>query len=98
MFNIMSSYFTLKESYEKGKFTNQYVYSQGPQNNQWRQNPFSNKTLIKPNVAGYYPYKSELVQTKPIGKEYEYKYYYPCSTIFPRSPELVKSGGIIHQP
>jgi hypothetical protein len=92
------SFYTLKESYQNGTFNDQYFQDQFPRHDQWRQNPFSDVPIIRANVAGYYPYQSEVVTTKQPEKPYEYSYYYPCSTIFPKSPELVKSKDIIHQP
>lgn len=92
------AYYTLKESYEKGSFTNQYYSDDFPPHNWWRQDPFSDKTIIRANVAGYYPYPKEIVTQKKPEAQYEYAYYYPCSTIFPKSPELVKTKDIIHQP
>jgi|UniRef100_A0A6C0HDU5 hypothetical protein len=92
------SFHTLKESYMNGTFTNQEYYDQFPFRNWWRQDPFSDKAIIRANVAGYYPYKSDVVVQKPEDPPYEYAYYYACSTIFPKSPGLVKSKDIIHQP
>jgi hypothetical protein len=92
------SFQTLKESYMNGTFTYQRYEDEFPFRNWWRQDPFSDKARIRANVAGYYPYKSDVVKEKKPEEPYEYSYYYACSTIFPKSPGLVKSKDIIHQP
>ncbi len=63
-----------------------------PFRNQWRSNPLSNQSIIKPNVAGYYPYPTRWVKSTPkLTPDYEYKWQYVCSTIFPSSPEYEKN-------
>ncbi len=57
-----------------------------PFHNRWRNNPLSDLSIIQPNIAGYYPYKTEYAKTTTFEKPFEYKWQYVCSTIFPVNP------------
>ena len=57
-----------------------------PFHNRWRNNPLSDSSIIQPNVAGYYPYKSEYVTTHVPEKPFQYAWQYVCSTIYPSNP------------
>ncbi len=62
----------------------------------WRNNPLSDKSIIRPNVAGYYPqpsYKS--VKTIKHDEDWEFSYYTVCSSIVPDSPHYQKTKEII---
>ncbi len=63
-----------------------------PFHNRWRNNPLSDNSYIQPNVAGYYPYNTIWTTKKETtNPDYEYKWQYVCSTIFPSSPSYTKN-------
>lgn len=63
-----------------------------PFHNRWRNNPLSDTSYIQPNVAGYYPYKTIWTTKKAnIPNDYEYKWQYVCSTIYPSSESYTKN-------
>jgi len=63
-----------------------------PFHNRWRNNPLSDQSYIQPNVAGYYPYTTIWTKhTEPTQPDYEYKWQYVCSTIFPSSESYAKN-------
>jgi len=67
-----------------------------PWHNQWRGRPLAQRNFIKTNVAGYYPYyKTNRVIKTPPQKDWQYVWYYPCSTIFPNDPQYVANHEII---
>ena len=88
----MSNYYSMDDGYDKKSF--KYINSKDlfPFRNYWRNNPLSNQSIIKPNVAGYYPYPTIINTTTPsLQPEFEYKWQPVCSTIFPVNPQYVKN-------
>jgi hypothetical protein len=105
------SYYTLKESYTSGKFIDQHPVDDFPFYNKWRNNPLSDHSIIRANVAGYYPYNRRMVQEIPkpvpvpevtypeeliLAKDYSITY--PPTTLISRSIELSKANMINTQP
>ena len=69
-----------------------------PFHDEYRQNPFSETPLIKPNIAGYYPIRSTYTKTKEqpkVDPDYHSEFYYPCTTFFPKFKEYQKNRQII---
>jgi hypothetical protein len=67
-----------------------------PTNDWWRNDPLSDKSIIRPNVAGYRPYarykqKFSSAQKDPWG----YAWYIPCSSKLPASKEYKSTKEII---
>ena len=62
----------------------------------WRQDPLSENTYIRPNVAGYYPYP-KVYEKSVVPNEPEWKMSYTtvCSTIVPDNPQYQKTKEII---
>jgi hypothetical protein len=62
----------------------------------WRNNPLSDKSYIRPNVAGYYPQPVYSI-TKRIKRDEDWQFSYTnvCSTIVPDNPQYVKTKEII---
>ena len=89
----MSNYFSVNDGYNMKSNPITYINSKDlfPFRNQWRSNPLSNKSIIKPNVAGYYPYPTIWNKSTPkLEPDYEYKWQNVCSTIYPVSPAYVE--------
>jgi len=62
----------------------------------WRNNPLSDKSYIRPNVAGYYPqpsYKS--AKTIKHDEDWKFAYNVVCSTITPDNEQYQKTKEII---
>ncbi len=60
--------------------------------NRWRNNPLSDQSIIRANVAGYYPYTTITKKSvPPPEQDYEYKWQYVGSTIYPVSPTYIKN-------
>jgi len=79
---------------------NKYDYIENedwyPFHNQWRGQPLSQKPFIRSNRAGYYPYnKTQRIVKAPPEPEWQYAWYYPCSTIFPSNPQFAADRTII---
>jgi hypothetical protein len=98
-----NSYTRWSTAYDKPStdpYTSKQVAAFYPfQYNWWRENPLSDNTLIRNNVAGSYPQvivKRDINVTPEV--PYEHTYQFVCSTIFPKSPEFVKTNQIIPQP
>jgi len=101
----MSTYVTLKESFTTSQFKDVYSKDEYPFHNRWRNDPLSDYSLIRSNVAGYYPYNKTMIEGPTTLKEEIPKVIYPnilllpddypittpCSTIFPKSAYLAKS-------
>ena len=52
--------------------------------NQWRNNPLVSYPIIKPNIAGYYPHKQQIIAPKPKSDSaYEYLWKNSCNTVLP---------------
>ena len=65
-------------------------------NNQWRNNPLVSYPIIKPNIAGYYPYKQKIIYTKPKSESaYEYVWKNSCNTVLPPKTKDNKEREII---
>jgi hypothetical protein len=97
------SYETFQESYKNGEFKyDEYrPMSYVPYTTYYRNNPFSEKSYIKPNIAGYYPIKNKIIQ-KTIEEDLQinHPFFYPSSTIFPVREEegLTPMVEIVIQP
>ena len=104
-------YSTLKETFTKSGFSDFNTVDKFPLNNFWRNNPLSDKTTIRSNVAGYYPYKSqlkpvemtqlkdpEIIYSTELLMPNDYPFNYPCGTIKSKATDLVKSNSINVQP
>lgn len=92
------TYFTLKESYLKGAFVDQFYTD--TYKSPYKQNPFSDNVYIPSNVAGFIPYESKIVTLKPEEPLKEYQFYYANTTFNPsriKSPEYMIYE-ITHQP
>ena len=64
--------------------------------NQWRNNPLVSYPIIKPNIAGYYPYEQKIIYTKPKSEaEYEYLWKNSCNTVLPPKTKDNKEREII---
>ncbi len=80
----MSNYFSISDGYDKQNIVYKNSQDLFPFRNYWRNNPLSNQSIIKPNVAGYYPYPTVWKDFTPMLKpDYEYKWQNVCSTILP---------------
>ena len=67
-----------------------------PPHNQWRNNPLVSYPIIKPNIAGYYPYKQKIIYTKPKSESaYEYLWKNSCNTVLPPKTKDNKEREII---
>ena len=67
-----------------------------PWHNQWRGQPLSQRAFIKENIAGWYPYYKTRRAVVPVPeKEWQYTWYYPCSTMFPVDPQFAATRQII---
>ena len=65
-------------------------------NNQWRNNPLVSYPIIKPNIAGYYPYEQKIIYTKPKSESaYEYLWKNSCNTVLPPKTKDNKEREII---
>ena len=64
--------------------------------NQWRNNPLVSYPIIKPNIAGYYPYERKIIYTKPKSEsEYDYLWQNSCNTVLPPKTKDNKQREII---
>ena len=80
------SYETFQESYTNGtfKYTEYRPYAQVPYTTYYRNNPFSDKSFIKPNVAGYYPITKKIIKTPEVeDQQINHPFFYSSYTIFP---------------
>ena len=75
------SYYTLKESYTSNKFLDQTPVDNFPFYNKWRNNPLSDDSIIRANVAGYYPYNKQMIQQQPPAPTPPPVVTYPSETI-----------------
>jgi hypothetical protein len=93
-----SGYYSAYNAYDYKRSVYRDSYDKYPFNNEYRQNPFSDTSYIKPNVAGYYPirsvYNRELEAPKQ-DPDYHGAFYYPCTTFFPKFEEYKKTREII---
>jgi hypothetical protein len=59
--------------------------------NYWRNDPLSEKSYIRSNVAGYYPYPTQMVKsTQKQNNDWQYTWQAVCSTIVPNNPQYKK--------
>ena len=106
----MSSYYTFKEALTKDNFTNFNTVDNFPFYNKWRDNPLSDIPTIRANVAGYYPYKSQLKEM-PVIKNVEVEAIFPSALMFPKDypinygnfikikgPDLIKGNMVNIEP
>ena len=107
----MSNYNTLRETYSTSGFKDERPVDGFPFYNKWRNNPLSDDSIIRANVAGYYPYKKSMQQiqipkiVEPIAIypndlifPKDYPINYPCTTIRSKAPDFVKGNFINTQP
>ena len=67
-----------------------------PPHNQWRNNPLVSYPIIKPNIAGYYPHKQQIIEAKPTSDSpYEYLWKNSCNTVLPPKTKDNKEREII---
>ena len=60
--------------------------------NVWRNDPLSDKSYIRPNVAGYYPYPTQIIKsTQKQNNDWQYTWQSVCSTITPNNPQYQKN-------
>ena len=72
------------------------TYKPSDISNQWRNNPLVSYPIIKPNIAGYYPYKQKIIYTNPKSEsEYDYLWKNSCNTILPPKTKDNKDREII---
>jgi hypothetical protein len=89
----MSNYYSTRDGYLHQPYTNLTSKDGFPFNyiQFWRNDPLKSETLIRPNAAGYYPYKTVIRKSEEVVKpEYELAWANVCSTILPSSPEYIK--------
>ena len=100
-------YSTLKETFTKSGFSDSITHDKFPLNNFWRNNPLSDTTTIRSNVAGYYPYKKNFQEIpKIVQKETlaiypnslilpkDYPINYTCLLIKSKAPDLIRTNSI----
>jgi len=96
------SYQTFNESYTNGTlvFDEFRPYSKVPYTTHYRNNPFSDKTFIKPNVAGFYPIPKQTIKKEVVeDPQINHPFFYPLTTIFPvREEEQISLVPIVIQP
>ena len=92
----MSGYYSVEEEYGMKPVTDINTADFYPMHNIWRNNPLSGRSIVRANVAGYYPYP-KYQTTSPSFKENDWKmaYSYVCSTIFPANPQFKDKKEII---
>ena len=97
---MSSKYYIWNSAYDD-KITNIYRDSVDKwpfegSNGWWRNDPLSNDSIIRPNIAGYYPYVQTYKETKSNHRaDWEYAYEPVCSTRFPENPQYQKNKEII---
>jgi hypothetical protein len=90
------NYFTVEEDYGSKSITDITTLDYFPLQNWWRNNPLKSQSMIRPNLAGYYPPKKYTVESPSyIKPEWEYAIMPVCSTIFPQNPQFQKDRQII---
>jgi hypothetical protein len=90
----MSNYYGIQDGYLHKPYTNLNAKDGFPFNyiQWWRNDPLKNETLIRPNAAGYYPYRTVFTKQQEVLKpDYELAWSNVCSTILPSSPEYNKT-------
>jgi hypothetical protein len=98
---------TFGEAYLGKTYKNIQKYDQYPTFDQWRNNPLSDDSLIKPNIAGYQPYnmyKSSTELLKPtedksnnlLLMEQDYPITISRTTILPENPSYKKTKAFIN--
>jgi hypothetical protein len=104
------SYYTLKESFTDGSFKDRVPIDHYPFYDAYKNNPISDDSIIRANIAGYQPYKRSMQQITPVKQvevkaiypsvlllPQDYPITYPCSTIRSKASGLVKPN-IINVP
>jgi hypothetical protein len=92
----MANYFTVMEDFGRKPVEDINTADFFPLHNVWRNNPLSGRSIVKANVAGYYPYPHYTTKSPSIKEdEWKYTYSYVCSTIFPANPQFKDNKEII---
>jgi hypothetical protein len=66
------------------------------ENGWWRNDPLSDESIIRPNRAGYYPYKQTFKENETNHRDvWDYGYSAVCSTRFPSNPQYKNNREII---
>ena len=95
----MSKYFTMLNAYDDSvKITYKDSVDKWPfggSNRWWRNDPLSDKSFIRPNRAGYYPYEKTYKMHTPVEDPWKYTFQPVCSTRFPSNPQYEKTKEII---
>jgi len=88
---MAANYFTTMEDFGNKSVTEITTDNYFPIATAWRNDPLSSRSWIKPNVAGFYPYPSYNVKSESIPKvDWQFDYYYVCSTRYPTNPQYKK--------
>jgi hypothetical protein len=101
------SYYTLKDSYNQVDYNEQVRSDNYPFYNRWRNNPLSDESTIRANVAGYYPYKQNFQEIPKITQKEtlaiypnslilpkDYPINYTCLLIKSKAPDLIRTNSI----
>ncbi len=97
---MASKYFLIDSAYDdsiKNKFRDSVdMFPFQGDNGWWRNDPLSDESVIRPNRAGYYPYKKTFKEYETSNHgNWKYGYSAVCSTRFPSNPEYAKKREII---
>ena len=95
----MNEYQSFNQAYNNSIIKYKTIKSSFPQYyKRWRANPLSEDPIVSPNIAGFLKYPI-ITQEEPTPiPEFQHKYNYVCSTIFPQNPLYVETKQIITQP
>lgn len=95
---MASKYFSIDTAYDD-KATVRYLNTRDIwpiPGSWWRNDPLSDKSLIRPNRAGYYPYKRDIeVVNAKHRDDWTYSWQTVCSTIVPDNPQYAKTKEVI---
>ncbi len=97
---VSDDFIPLEDAYNPQQVTYLQTNDAWPRHDYWRNNPLSDRSWIRPNVAGYLPmrrYTTQVpksTQTNPP-QPWKYTYYYPAGTILPANPQWLATGEII---
>jgi hypothetical protein len=110
----MSNYYTLNESYTQGSFKDVASREVYQFTEWFKTDPISDKNYIRANLAGFHnaKYQNYILPETIKEKTPEYKMVvphaqflpqdypitYPCTTVYPKNTEYVKTKSIVLQP
>ena len=97
---VSDDYIPIEDAYNPNNVIYRQTRDEWPRHDYWRNNPLSERSWIRPNVAGYLPMKRQMV-TVPKSVEanppqtWQYAWYYPGGMIWPANPQWQKERTII---